>query len=289
MNRIDLHLHSCHSDGTLTPAQVASMAADQGLMAIALADHDTVSGIDECISSGERHRIEVIPAVELSVEYGGYRDIHLLGYFIDHRDTSFLEKLEQFRVRRMQRGAEIIDRINGKLRQEGKPCISYADVLSQSVEALGRPHIARVLVAQGCASSMEDAFDRYLIPCDVPKLYFPLHEAISEIKRIGGLSVLAHPTSITRDRSLLRELLIAFTGLGLDGLETYNTLCSADERDFLLGIARHYRLAVTGGSDFHGNEDDDRMGIGGNRGPITYELVQKLKERLDEVRAAMGT
>lgn len=265
------------------------MAADQGLTAIALADHDTVSGIDECISSGELHRIEVIPAVELSVEYSGYRDIHLLGYFIDHRDASFLEKLEQFRVRRMQRGAEIIDRINEKLGCEGKTCIRYADVLTQSVEALGRPHIARVLVAQGCASSMDDAFDRYLIPCDVPKRYFPLDEAISEIRRIGGLAVLAHPTSITRDRSLLRLLLTAFAGLGLDGLEAYNTLCSADERDFLLGIARHYRLAVTGGSDFHGNDDDDHMGIDSNRGPITYELVLKLKERLDERRAVMGT
>lgn len=265
------------------------MAADQGLTAIALADHDTVSGVDECISCGELHRIEVIPAVELSVEYGEYRDIHLLGYFIDYRDPSFLVKLEQFRLRRRQRGAEIIARINEKLNCEGKSRISYADVLTQSVEALGRPHIARVLVAQGCANSMEDAFDRYLIPCDVPKLYFPLPEAIAEIRRIGGLAVLAHPTSITRDRSLLRELLQEFAGLGLDGLEAYNTLCSADERDFLLGIARYYRLSVTGGSDFHGNDVDDRMGINGSRGPITYELIQNLKKRLDEGHAAMET
>jgi len=277
---VDLHTHSRYSDGTRTPAELVEMASLQGLKAIALSDHDSTGGIDEAIAAGSRLGIEIIPSVELSVEVRNYHDVHILGYYIDHNDSDFKARLDQFRTRRDRRGQEIIGRINEKLASQGKGEIIYQEVLAGSDGALGRPHIARVLMAKGYVASMEEAFDNYLVPCNVPKQYFPIEEALCEIHRIGGLAVLAHPTSISRDRTLLREIIGGLASLGLDGLEAYNTLASLDESEFLLAISRRHLLTITGGSDFHGNEGEDRLGIEGNRFPIDYRLVEGLKERL---------
>ncbi len=277
---VDLHIHSRYSDGTRTPAELVEMASLQGFKAIALSDHDSISGIDEAIVAGSRLKIEIIPSVELSVEVRNYHDVHILGYYINHNDTGFQARLDNFRSWRDQRGQEIIGRINDKLASQGKGGITYQEVLAGSDGALGRPHIARVLMSKGYVASMEEAFDNYLVSCNVPKQYFPLEEAISEIHRIGGLAVLAHPTSISRDRTLLREIIGGLTSQGLDGLEAYNTLASLDESEFLLSIARRHQLTITGGSDFHGNEGEDCLGIEGNRFPIDYRLVEGLKERL---------
>lgn len=277
---VDLHVHTRHSDGTFTPAEVVRMAGDQGFKAIAIADHDSVSGIDEAVAAGTAGGIEVIPAVELSIEIAGHHDVHLLAYFIDHRDAPFNDRLDRFRERRERRGEAIIARINEKLASERKGSITYEEVVEGSDGALGRPHIARVLIARGYASDMNDAFDNYLVPCDVPKEYFSADEAIREIHRIGGVAVLAHPTSISRDRTVLREVIGSMVALGLDGLEAYCTLATIDDADFLVAIARRHRLVVTGGSDFHGNETENSLGIADARFPIDYRLVAALKERL---------
>jgi hypothetical protein len=278
-DRVDLHTHSRHSDGTLSPVELLEMAAGNGFRAIALADHDAVSGIGEALEAGNRLGVEVIPAVELSVELRGNEDVHLLGFFIDHTDPRFLEKLALFCKRRDRRGEEILAKINERLAETGKRGIGYEEVTVDADGALGRPHIARVLVAKGYAASMENAFDEFLVPCNVPKEYFAADEAISEIHRIGGLAVLAHPTSITRDRTMLRELIAELIRHGLDGLEAMNNMASIDETDFLLGIARRHGLLVTGGSDFHGNSDEE-LGIDDGRHPVDYRLVEALKERL---------
>lgn len=193
---IDLHVHTCHSDGLCTPTEVVAQAAQRRLHAIAIADHDSVSGIDEAIDAGNRLNVEVIPAVELSVQFEGYHDVHLLGYLINHRDATFGRRLAEFRRRRQERGRRIIDRINEKLGEERQAPVHYDDIAATD-GSLGRPHIARLLMARGIARDMQDAFNRYLVPCDVPKEYFPMDEAISEIVRIGGIPVLAHPHSIT--------------------------------------------------------------------------------------------
>lgn len=279
---VDLHTHTRHSDGRLSPSELVLLAAAQGLKALAIADHDSTAGIDEAMDCGQRNGIEVIPAVELSVEIRSYSDVHLLGYFINHHDPLFQEKLELFRVRRDSRGREIIARINDKLANEGKGQICYEEVLAESDGALGRPHVARVLMAKGFASGMEDAFDRYLVPCNVPKEYFPVAEAISEIHRLGGLALLAHPTSISRDYEELREVIGEMVRLGLDGLEVYNTMATLTDADFLQGLAMRHRLAVCGGSDFHGNDGEERLAIEGGRFSLDYRLVEGLKERLSQ-------
>lgn len=275
---VDLHVHSLHSDGIHTPAGLVELAAKSGLLAIALADHDSVAGIDEALDAGKRHNVEVIPAVELSVEFRGYHDVHLLGYFIDHRDSAFQEKLALFRARRDERGRAIIGRINARLSHEGKGAISYEEVAALAKGALGRPHIAQVLVARGVVRDVQEAFDRYVVPCNVPKLYFPMAEALAEIRRIHGVAVLAHPTTITDNRTLLKGVLTELSAIGLDGIEVYNNTCFKDDMIFLESIARSLGLLKTGGSDFHGFEGDVEIGSGRGGLAIAYHWVEDMKK-----------
>jgi len=277
---VDLHVHSRHSDGIFSPTELVQMASNQGFKAIALADHDAVSGIDEAIQSGNNHGVEIIPAVELSIEIKKYHDVHLLAYFINHHDADFISRLDKFRERRDQRGQQIIARINDKLASQGHGCITYDEVIQGSDGALGRPHVARVLLSRGYVTDMNDAFDRYLIPCNVEKEYFPADEAIKEIHRIGGVAVLAHPSTITKDRTALRDVIGTMISMGLDGIEAYNTLSTIDDSEFLLAIARRHKLAVTGGSDFHGNDGETQLGIRDNRFPIYYQLIESMKDRI---------
>ncbi len=274
---VDLHIHSRYSDGVHSPATLVAMAAAKGLKAIAIADHDSVSGIDEAIAAGTDCGVEVIPAVELSVEYKSYRDIHLLGYCINHRDAQLAEKLAAFRTRRDNRGRAIVDRINARLATERLGSISYDEVATLAAGAMGRPHIARILIQHGYALDSEDAFSRYLLPCDVPKQYFPLAEALAEIRRIGGVAVLAHPTTITEDRPMLGALIREMAELGLDGLEVFNNMCYKDDMIYFESLAAAMGLTLTGGSDFHGFESDVEIGIGRGGLAVAYRWVNALQ------------
>jgi predicted metal-dependent phosphoesterase TrpH len=276
---VDLHIHTLHSDGVYSPNQIVSMAADKGLRAIAIADHDSVSGINEALEQGSRLGIEVIPAVELSIGFRDYHDIHLLGYYIDYKDKSFAAKLADFRRARDLRGKAIVDKINIKLASERKVTISYDELIDIAQECLSRLHIARLLVTKGLARHVQDAFNRYLHPCDVPKRYFPLQEALDEISRLGGVSVLAHPQSISTDRRVLNSLVREMRDMGLNGLEVYNNLCYQDDMIFLEGLCRDLDLAMTGGSDFHGYEDDIQLGSGRGALAVAYHLLEPLKTR----------
>lgn len=279
---VDLHLHSIHSDGVRTPAELVAMAAKNGLQAIALADHDSVAGIDEALAAGEQHGVEVIPAIELSVEFRRYHDIHLLGYFIDHRDAAFQEKLARFRARRDERGRAIIDRINARLSREGRGAISYQEVSALAKGALGRPHIAQVMVARGLARDVQEAFDRYVVPCNVPKLYFPMAEALAEIRRINGVSVLAHPTTISDNRQVLKGVLTELAAIGLEGIEVFNNMCYNDDMIFLESHAHSLGLLKSGGSDFHGFENDIEIGSGRGGLAVAYRWVEEMKKHIAE-------
>jgi len=279
---IDLHLHSTRSDGVRTPSELVAMACGLGLKAIALADHDSVDGIDEALAAGQSCGLEVLPAVELSVAFGSYRDVHLLGYLLNHRDPDFLATLEDFRDKRERRSEAIIDKINDRLACEGRAAIAAAEAAALAGGALGRPHIAQVLVGKGYAANMQDAFVRYLIPCDVPKRYFPADEALATIRRLGGVPVLAHPTSITNDRATLFGILDALRALGLEGIEAFNNICGEQESAWLRGYAEQHGLVWTGGSDYHGIEEGISMGSGRGSMAIPYSCVEALKKRRAE-------
>jgi hypothetical protein len=275
---IDLHIHSRHSDGLHSPAELVRIAAEKGLRAIAIADHDSVDGIDGAMEEGARLGLEVIPAVELSVSYRDLRDVHLLGYMIDHRDRRFNAMLEEFRNKRDERVKAILERINARLSDEKRDVITYGEVQAHAHGALGRPHIATVLVGRGYSCSIEDAFDKYLGPCNIPKLYIHVSDAIREVKRIGGLAVLAHPPSISSNPVTLGNVVRAFSAMGLDGLELYSNMCYKDDIFFINNLAGQLGLLVTGGSDFHGLRADEELGKVRGGVKIPYLLVERLKE-----------
>jgi len=275
---IDLHLHSTRSDGVRTPTELVTLSCALGLKAIAIADHDTVDGIDEALAAGAACGLEVLPALELSVAFGPYRDVHLLGYLVDHRDPELLATLKDFRDKRETRSEAIIDKINLKLSVEGRAPIAAAEAAALAGGALGRPHIAQVLVGKGYVANMQDAFVRYLIPCDVPKRYFPVAEAFATIKRLGGVAVLAHPTSITAERATLTAVLDELRALGLQGVEAFNNICGDQESAWLRAYAERHGLAWTGGSDYHGIEDGIMIGTGRGNMAIPYACVEALKK-----------
>jgi len=279
---VDLHIHSRYSDGLQPPSELVRMAAEKELRAIAIADHDSVEGIDEAMEAGERLGVEIIPAVELSVSYGGYRDVHLLGYLIDHRDPRFVAMLKEFRISRDDRGRAILDRINARLSWEKKGSIAYEEVLEIAGGAVGRPHIARVMIAKGFSRSIEDAFNRYLGPCNVPKLHLSVADAVEEVKRIGGVAVLAHPSSISDNRNTLKDIITALSELGLEGIEVYSNMCYKEDIIYFNNLARQLGLLVTGGSDYHGFDENEEIGIvrGGVRVP--YDRLQKLKNAVEQ-------
>lgn len=276
---IDLHTHTTASDGIFRPAELVRLAHAQELAAIAIADHDSVSGIDEAIACARQLGITVIPAVELSVAYLEFNDVHLLGYLIDHNDAGLAEKLLLFRQRRETRGLRVIDKINEKLTAEGKNPIDSDRVMALADGSVGRPHIARILIESGHVASMQEAFTNYLVPCNLPKEYFPFAEAVQEIKRAGGVTVLAHPQSITRDRNLLTSIIKDMAAKGLDGIEAFNTMGVDDDDRFLKSLAGSLGLLVTGGSDFHGGEEGLSMGRGRGNLYLTTELLPPLYER----------
>ena len=279
---IDLHMHSSCSDGVLPPEQLILKAQETGLSSIALCDHDTVAGVEAAIAAGKHYGVEVIPGVELSVCFKGYSDVHLLGYWIDIHAPELLTQLNAFAFRRANRNNEIVMAVNQRLQQESKEPIAIDEVEAFADGVMGRPHIARALIQRGYVTGMEEAFSRYLVPCDVPKSYWALEDALATIQRIGGVAVLAHPTSITRDQRFLTELVSELKELGLDGLEVYNTLAAEHEIVFLQSLANQLNLIPTGGSDFHGIEEHDQIGKG--RGGIRFSdaLLPPLRRRATE-------
>jgi predicted metal-dependent phosphoesterase TrpH len=241
----DLHLHSTASDGLLSPAELVTEAARLGLPAIALTDHDTVSGVSDAIEAASATGVAVIPAVELSSGIAD-RDIHILGYHIDHRDPALHARLSDLRAVRVERA----ERIVSALARDGYS-ITKAEVMAAAGGgALGRAHIARVLVHAGHVATVDEAF-RTLLGSSaayyVPKPVADPKEVIGWIREAGGIAVLAHPGLAGVD-DLLRDLVDA----GLVGLEAYHSSHDAAARDRYEHLARSFGLVATGGSDFHG-------------------------------------
>lgn len=278
---MDLHLHSTFSDGHYSPEEVMHMAREVGLSAVALADHDNVDGIDAAMLAGSALGLEVISAVELSTQWNDYKDIHLLGYGFDHHDKTLQFKLSELRDFREHRNEHIVVRVNEKLKAEGRSLLDLSAVKEKAGGTIGRPHIAMALLDLGHVQTKDEAFERYLVPCNVEKRFFPIEEAIAMIHQAGGAAVLAHPPYITPDRRLLEAMVMGLTKMGLDGIEAYNNGADNDSIDWTISLARRNRLVVTGGTDFHG-ADGEVLTLGGHRGNLRVPA-----KYLDEVNAVI--
>lgn len=286
---VDLHLHSTYSDGVLTPAELVAEAAALGLRAIALADHDNVDGIPEALAAGKRHGVEIVTAVELSVLWQDISDLHLLGYAFDHQNAELQAALGTFREFRAGRSERILVNINLRLVAEGRQPLDFDDVRRRAGGTLGRPHIGQALVAAGYARDMEAAFVSYLVPCNEPKQYFPLEDAIKLVHAAGGCTVLAHPPYVNVSDEQLMVLLDEFIALGLDGLEAHCSGAGNDGIDRYITLARRKGLIVTGGSDFH-QPIKGGVVIGSGRGnlKIPYRCVEEIREVVDRRIGSSG-
>ncbi|MCS7169951.1 MAG: PHP domain-containing protein, partial [Candidatus Kapabacteria bacterium] len=252
----DLHLHSVHSDGMLTPAELLQRAACRGLRWVALTDHDTVEGCQEALRVGRLLDIVVIPALEVTCYELG-QELHVLGYGVDVEDPRLWEHSQRARERRLRR----LERMVGRCRRLGLS-VALEDVAECAAgQMLGRPHLAAALVQRGYCTSLQEAFTRYLEPGKQvyePPEEFPVVRALGLIHATGGLAVLAHPRrTFQSPRSLLNLL-----RRGFDGIEVVHPSQGAGLQSYYGVLARCHRLLATGGSDFHGTRPYDEMNFG---------------------------
>jgi predicted metal-dependent phosphoesterase TrpH len=243
---IDLHCHSCFSDGTDPPEALAGMAGDMGLAALALTDHDTLEGLGPFLGAQASTSARLVPGIELSCEFAG-RDLHVLGLFIDHRDALFRERVQGLQARRLRRNERILENLRGMGMDLGP--------LGGGGGQVTRGHIADVLVGAGRAASKGDAFRRYLgegAPAYAPFDYLSPADAFSWIREAGGLPAIAHPGRFAAGAFVWGGAMAEFRGMGALGIEAYYTEHSPAQTDYFLGLCRDLAMAPTGGSDYHG-------------------------------------
>ncbi len=242
---VDLHVHTNYSDGSLSPEEVVAHAKQCGFTAIGIADHDEVAGITEAIWRGHPHGIEIVPAVEITSGCDG-KQIHLLGYLINHNDRELRERLKHFRYDRFKR----MERMVKKLR--GLGFNMYMELVRRIAGrgSLGRLHLARAMFQEGMVSNVQEAFDLYIgrgKPAYEEKPRVEAGEAFSLITSAGGIPVLAHPKLVHVDK-MIPELV----RLGLRGIEVFYSKHTPEDVERYLAIAERNNLLVTGGSDCHG-------------------------------------
>ena len=273
--RVDLHCHSTASDGEYPPADVARRAQAAGLAAIALTDHDTTGGLPEATRAGEALGLRVVSGCEFSVK-APWGELHLLGYFLPPGHARLEEFLAGTRAARHRRAEQIV----GHLRRLGV-MIELADIVRVADGgAVGRPHVARVLVQRGVSVDMNDAFARYLgrgRPAYVEKPLPTLQQVTELVHAVGGVAVAAHLGDHGTEGQIRQ-----FQEQGLDGLEVRHPSHSPGIERRLTGIAQRLGLAISGGSDWHGDMEvgDSHAPLGGMEVPL--EWLEKLEERREK-------
>ncbi len=277
MSRIDLHLHTTHSDGSFSTREVMAFAKQAGLAALAITDHDIVEGIPEATAIGKELGIEVVPGVEISSRLGE-SELHILGYFLNWTDPLLAQRLSALRDSRHLRNPKIVQRLN----ELGIP-ITYEEVRALAgTESVGRPHIARLLMEKKFVTSAKEAFDRYLAngrPAFVDRELPEPAEAVRWIREAGGVPVLAHPTWVRASAEGLRVLVRELKTAGLGGIEVHYSTHTPSQTTEYLDLAKQCELLVTGGSDFHGvTKPDIEVGIGRGQLKVSEKLLDPLRK-----------
>lgn len=279
MNLIDLHVHSTVSDGTFTPREVAFYAKAKGLSAIALTDHDSMDGLEDCMAAAKLVDLLVIPGIELTGNYKG-AEIHILGYYLDKEHRILKAKLEQLVIDREARNIKMLT----NLIDQGfdlTPTDLYPPGTLKGV--LTRAHFARALYNKGYASSIDDAFAKYLSsdkPAYVKRQSMDYVECINLIHTAGGVAVIAHPHlyrfSPEKFPIFTRDMISA----GIDGIESIYPKYNDEQTIQLFDLCFTHNLISTGGSDFHGtNKPGLDIGTGYGSTKIPEKILEGLKHK----------
>lgn len=268
--KIDLHIHSRNgSDGRWTLEEIFAEAAARNIRFMSITDHDAIHCQDEAKALAGRYGIAYIPGVELSVTFAhpAYRngkgvELHFLGYGYDIHNEPLNHRLREMRDFREKRARKILENINREFTKEGRRHFSMRDIeaIQASVDgAFGRPHIANYMIQQGIVRDKHEAFARYLVKCDVPKMSLSLEEASELIRNAGGKLVIAHPNdpngsslvsltpSVPGQHAIIRHEMLEY----IDGVECWHARHSGRTIELYLSFAREEGLIVTGGSDCH--------------------------------------
>ncbi len=277
MKAVDLHVHSTFSDGTLSPEELVQKAAQLGLAAMALTDHDTVDGIDQAVMAASETNVELIPGIELSTFYDK-KEIHIVGLYIDYTDKLFKKELENLKSCRERRNQQIAE----KFTQLGIP-VSYEEMRQMYAGAvITRAHFADYLVQKKYIKSRSEAFERYIGdsgPCYVPRRKMLPEEAISMIKSVGGVPILAHPVLYHLRTEQMNKLISYLCRSGIAGLEAIYSTYSSGEEIQMRKLAKENNLIISGGSDYHGaNKPGIELGTGRGKLFVPEDVLDNIKK-----------
>ena len=254
--RVDLHVHTTASDGLLEPVDLVRAVRAAQVEVFSVTDHDTVDGLEGAKRAADAAGLSLVTGVELSA-YWGTVEFHILGYFIDPANAAFRVFLNTTREARHVRLHAMLSRLQAMGMR-----VPAADVLARAQNGnVGRPHLARALVARGFVGSADEAFDRYLgadKPAYVPRPDVSVTDAIAVIRKAGGIASLAHPGLHNRDEAI-PDLMAA----GLTAIEVYHPKHAFGRARRYRRIAQRYGLLITGGSDFHGVDEGDHASVPG--------------------------
>lgn len=277
---VDLHTHSTYSDGTVSPTTLLTLAEEAGVTAIVLSDHNTVAGLPEFMTAAKGKKVEAIPGIEFSTDYGD-TELHILGLFIhpEHYDTINV-RLNEMMARKEQSNVSLIRALN-----EAGMCLDYEQIKSGTPGGnVNRAVIAAEMTRLGYTETVQDAFARWLSPKHgyfQPPRRLDAFETIRFIKSIGAVAVLAHPFLNLKEADELRTFLHEAKAAGLDGMETRYSKFDAVQTELAKQIAEEFELLESGGSDFHGeNKPDIKIGTGKGTLDVPDEFLAKLKTRI---------
>lgn len=283
--RIDLHIHSDASDGTLSPYEILALAGKLNIGAIAITDHDTIEGSKALIEAGIPESVQFLTGIEISAEpplsFPCAGSFHILGYGLRTDDPALNRTLEILRKARKDRNPQMIERLN-RLGIN----LSLNEIEDYFREGqIGRPHIAQLMMKKKFVTSVDEAFDKYLgkgKAAYVDKYRADCGQAIEIITGAGGIPVLAHPVLLKPLNDKPPENLIRILkDMGLRGIEVYYPEHSSGHISFYSDLARRYDLLMTGGTDFHGSmKPDIQMGSGKGDFFVPYALYEKLKSEI---------
>jgi len=276
---IDLHMHTTASDGRHSPEELVSRAAAVGIRTMSVTDHDTMASVPAAAAAAAARGIEIVPGIEMTAVHDG-RDVHVLGYFLEAGSAELQAVLAAQRGERVERAREIARRLAGL----GAP-IDVDGLVARApagaARSLARPSIAQALVEAGHVASIAEAFDRYLSegrPAYLPNRGLPPEEVVGVINRAGGLAALAHPGTLKRD-----EIIPRLAEAGMGALEAIHSDHDEAAREHYRALARRLGLAVSGGSDYHG--EGVRRAESFGRTHLPAEDFEVLRERAGRARA----
>jgi predicted metal-dependent phosphoesterase TrpH len=271
---IDLHSHTTASDGRCPPAELVALALAAGVTVLAVTDHDTVAGGDAAAEACAASGIEFVSGIEITAVRDAI-DVHILGYFVDRRSAELHTFLAEQRRRRLDRVRQIVERLGTfGIHLDADAIVKPG--LDDGGKAAGRPWIARALVAGRHVNSVNEAFQYWLgrgKPAFIPRLAAAPAEVFERIHASGGIASLAHPGLVKRD-----DWILEFAASGLDALEVYHTNHDATATERYRSLAIQLGLAMSGGSDFHGDESH------GAAHPGSVSLPREEYERLKQLK-----